>query len=275
MYRFRKGALVVWHGQVVPIIQRWDYRDATLYHINSRKPDRTLVQDLQVTFGQIISEINSYAQFCVGDKVPIGPWDTYVKARWWNCRKGTVTFHLSRVFRGTRRPCCTGCTGVSRRPCQDRGRRVPFRRPCWGLEPILGRVNARERGGVSAYEDEGARATACGPAEAWGVGPLERSPRRALPHFRRPPRPSVHLAGRGAAVHSALPGRAGHIAVTAIHTADTVPGLQHLGAPRAVVEEHARMRGHLVEAALAAMRASERGEIDGPAADETDPAPAQ
>jgi hypothetical protein len=133
MYRFRKGALVVWHGQVVPIIQRWDYRDATLYHINSRKPDRTLVQDLQVTFGQIISEINSYAQFCVGDKVPIGPWDTYVKARWWNCRKGTVTFHLSRVFRGTRRPCCTGCTGVSRRPCQDRGRRVPFRRPCWGL----------------------------------------------------------------------------------------------------------------------------------------------
>jgi hypothetical protein len=98
MYRFRKGALVVWRGQVVPIVERFDGRDATLYHIQTRKPDRTLVQDLQVTFGQIISEINSYAQFCVGDKVPVGPWDTYVKARWWNCRKGTVIYRLNDIF---------------------------------------------------------------------------------------------------------------------------------------------------------------------------------
>jgi hypothetical protein len=95
MYRFRIGAFVVWRGQVVPIVNRWVHTEGTLYHIHTRNAKGELVTDSSVTFGQIISEINSYASFCVGDKVTIGPWDTYVKARWWNCRKGTVLYRIN------------------------------------------------------------------------------------------------------------------------------------------------------------------------------------
>jgi len=98
MIRFRKGALVVWRGQVVPIVNRWDFRDATVYLIHTRNARNELVMDQQVTFGQIVSEINSYASFCVGDKVGLGPWDTYVKARWWSTRKGTVVYRINDLF---------------------------------------------------------------------------------------------------------------------------------------------------------------------------------
>ncbi len=93
--RFRIGALVVWRAQVVPIVNRWDQRDATIYHIHTRNARGELVTDPMVTFGQIVSEINAYARFCVGDQVHIGPWDTYVKARWWNLRKGTVIYRIN------------------------------------------------------------------------------------------------------------------------------------------------------------------------------------
>ncbi len=93
--RFRIGGMVVWRGQVVPIVNRHDERDATLYHIHTRNAKGELVTDSLVTFGQIISEINTYARFCVGDQVHIGPWDTYVKARWWNIRKGTVIYRIN------------------------------------------------------------------------------------------------------------------------------------------------------------------------------------
>lgn len=95
MVRFRIGALVVWRNQIVPIANRWAYPDGTLYLLHTHAPDGALVTDAQVTFGQLVSEMNSYARYCVGDKVNLGPWDRYIKARWWNCRRGTVLYRIN------------------------------------------------------------------------------------------------------------------------------------------------------------------------------------
>ena len=108
MVLFRKGALVVWRGQVVPIVTRWVYPDVATYLIHTRAADGALVIDTTITFGQLVSEINSYARFNVGDKVDIGPWDTYVKARWWSTRKGTVIYRLNDLADSRRvSPRCT------------------------------------------------------------------------------------------------------------------------------------------------------------------------
>lgn len=95
MVQFKKGALVVWRGKVVPIANRWTYPDGTLYLINSKHPQHGLVSDMNITFGQLVAEMNSYARFCVGDKVELGPWERYIKARWWNCRRGTVVYRIN------------------------------------------------------------------------------------------------------------------------------------------------------------------------------------
>jgi hypothetical protein len=78
-------------------MNRWVFPDAALYLIETRGRKGELVTDAMVTFGQLVSEINGYAHFCVGDKVPIGPWDIFVKARWWSCRRGTVIYRLNDI----------------------------------------------------------------------------------------------------------------------------------------------------------------------------------
>lgn len=94
MVLFRIGALVVWRGQVVPIINREVLPDAALYLIHTRSPKHGLVIDVNVTFGQLVSEINHYARYCVGDTLSFGAYDVTIKARWWSCRQGTVVYRL-------------------------------------------------------------------------------------------------------------------------------------------------------------------------------------
>ncbi len=92
---FRIGAFVVWNGQVVPIMNLWVHREGATYCLHSRPPGKGLVVDTSVTFGQLLCELNHHARFCVGDKVEIGPFDRYVKTRWWNSRTGTVHYRVA------------------------------------------------------------------------------------------------------------------------------------------------------------------------------------
>ncbi|MCC6939863.1 MAG: hypothetical protein IT226_16730 [Flavobacteriales bacterium] len=95
MIIFREKALVVWRSQVVPIMHRYVYPDGALYVLHTKNRENGLVIDSSVSFGQLVSEMNSYAHFCVGDKMDLGPWDRYVKARWWSFRRGTVIYRIN------------------------------------------------------------------------------------------------------------------------------------------------------------------------------------
>ena len=94
MILFRIGALVPLHGQVVKVLNRFVKNEGTLYVIHTKAPDRTLRQNNQVSFGQIVAAMNEYARFCVGDKLELGPAERYVKARWWSCTRGTVIYRV-------------------------------------------------------------------------------------------------------------------------------------------------------------------------------------
>ncbi len=98
MQLFREKALVVYDGQVVPVLKRYVYRDGALYVVHTRDHKGDLQRHYQVTFGQLVSAINSYARFCVGDKLELGTFDKYVKARWWNCTRGTVVYRINTLF---------------------------------------------------------------------------------------------------------------------------------------------------------------------------------
>jgi hypothetical protein len=91
---FRIGALIVWQGQVVPIVNRWVEPDGAIYMVHTQEKDKGLRSDL-VTFGQLVAEMDRYARWCVGDKVELGPWDKYVKARWWSIRRGDVVYRIN------------------------------------------------------------------------------------------------------------------------------------------------------------------------------------
>jgi hypothetical protein len=91
---FKVGALVVWRGQVVPVVNRWVHPDGTIYMVHTRARDGRLVSEL-VTFGQLVAEMDRCARWCVGDKVEFGPWDKYVKARWWSTRRGEVVYRIN------------------------------------------------------------------------------------------------------------------------------------------------------------------------------------
>ncbi len=94
MIRFKVGSLVVWRGSVVPIVNRWVHPDGISYLVQTKNGNRELVSDI-VTFGQIISEINQYARWCVGDKVELSGWDRFVKARWWSFKRGEVLYRVN------------------------------------------------------------------------------------------------------------------------------------------------------------------------------------
>jgi hypothetical protein len=98
MYVFRIGALVPYHGQVVPIVNRYVERYGARYIIHTKAKNGALVQHHDVTFGQIVSAMCDHATHCVGDKLEIGPWDRYVKARWWNNRRGTVLYRIGDIL---------------------------------------------------------------------------------------------------------------------------------------------------------------------------------
>lgn len=95
MYRFKRKDMVVWHGQVGPVQNRFDSAEGYTYVLHWRKPDGTLMIDGDITFGQIVAELNSYARFCVGDKFELGPQERIIKARWWNPRRGTVIYRVA------------------------------------------------------------------------------------------------------------------------------------------------------------------------------------
>ncbi len=91
----RKGALVLWRGQVVPIVGRFVGPDAVSYCIHTRGHDRALIIDYQVSIGQLMAELDRHAKWCLGDKVEMRGFATYVKARWWNARTGQVMYRLN------------------------------------------------------------------------------------------------------------------------------------------------------------------------------------
>lgn len=92
---FPVGALVVYDGQVVPIVHRFVEPAGAQYTIHTRGKDNELMIHFHVTFGQLVAAINAYARWCVGDEVHIGPWKRYVKARRWSFRQGTVYYQVN------------------------------------------------------------------------------------------------------------------------------------------------------------------------------------
>lgn len=103
MLLFRVGALVVWRGQVVPIVNRYVDNEGAQYRIHTRDRQGALVTDDHVTLGQLMGALNDHATYCVGDRVELGPWDLYIKARWWNFRRGEVMYRVNDVLDSGRR----------------------------------------------------------------------------------------------------------------------------------------------------------------------------
>lgn len=95
MQLFRIGALVVFHGQVVPILNRWVHPDGAVYLLHTRDRDRGLRVHAHVTFGQLVAELNERARWCVGDRIEVGEHVRVVRARWWNARVGTVMYRIN------------------------------------------------------------------------------------------------------------------------------------------------------------------------------------
>ena len=98
MLLFRLGALVVWRGQVVPIVNRFVDKEGAQYQIHTKAKDGALVQDVHVTLGQLLGALNDHASHCVGDKVELGRFDLYIKARWWNLRRGEVLYRVNDIL---------------------------------------------------------------------------------------------------------------------------------------------------------------------------------
>jgi hypothetical protein len=73
MWLIKVGALVVWRGQVVPIVNRYVDKEGAQYHIHTKARDGALVQDVHVTLGQLLGALNDHATHCVGDKVALKP----------------------------------------------------------------------------------------------------------------------------------------------------------------------------------------------------------
>ena len=103
MLLFRVGALVVWRGQVVPIVNRYADKEGAQYRIHTRDRNGALVTDNYVTLGQLMGALNDHATHCVGDKVELGRWDLYIKARWWNFRRGEVLYRVNDAIDSGRR----------------------------------------------------------------------------------------------------------------------------------------------------------------------------
>lgn len=94
MQLFRVGALVPFLGQIVEVTNREVKPDGAIYLLYTKDRDQTLRQHRNITFGQIVAAMNEHASFCVGDTVELGPVERIVRARWWNCRRGTVIYRL-------------------------------------------------------------------------------------------------------------------------------------------------------------------------------------
>lgn len=94
MQLFRIGALVPFLGQVVEVKNRSVAADGTLYLLYTKGRDMALRQHRNVTFGQIVAAMNEHAAHCVGDRIELNGVERVVKARWWNCRRGTVLYRL-------------------------------------------------------------------------------------------------------------------------------------------------------------------------------------
>jgi hypothetical protein len=94
MYRLR-GALMVWRGQVVPIVSHSVGPEGTTYLLHTRHPQRGLVIDQHVTIGLLMAELCTHAGWCVGDRIELGPHERRVQARWWNTRRGQVMYRLA------------------------------------------------------------------------------------------------------------------------------------------------------------------------------------
>ena len=95
MWLIRVGELVVWRGQVVPIVNRYVDKEGAQYHIHTKARDGALVQDVHVTLGQLLGALNDHATHCVGDKVELTRFDLYIKARWWSFTRGEVFYRIN------------------------------------------------------------------------------------------------------------------------------------------------------------------------------------
>lgn len=95
MWLIKVGALVVWRGQVVPIVNRYVDKEGAQYLIHTKARDGALVQDIHVTLGQLLGSMNDHASHCVGDKVELTRFDLYIKARWWSFRRGEVFYRVN------------------------------------------------------------------------------------------------------------------------------------------------------------------------------------
>ena len=91
----RVGALVMWRGQCVPIVNRFVGPDSVRYLIHTKHPKHGLVIDAHVTIGQLMAELCAHATWCVGDRVELERTTRFVQARWWNCRTGTVRYRVN------------------------------------------------------------------------------------------------------------------------------------------------------------------------------------
>lgn len=94
MQLFRIGALVPFLGQVVEVKNRRVQPDGATYLLYTKGRDHALHQHRYVTFGQIVAAMNELATHCVGDTIELNGVDRVVKARWWNCRRGTVLYRI-------------------------------------------------------------------------------------------------------------------------------------------------------------------------------------
>ncbi|MBK9764921.1 MAG: hypothetical protein IPO87_16615 [Flavobacteriales bacterium] len=103
MWLIRVGALVVWRGQVVPIVNRYVDKEGAQYQIHTKARDGALVQDVHVTLGQFLGALNDHATHCVGDKVALSRFDLYIKARWWSFTRGEVLYRVNDILDSRRR----------------------------------------------------------------------------------------------------------------------------------------------------------------------------
>lgn len=95
MYRFKRKDMVVWHGQVGPVQNRFDSAEGYTYVLHWRKPDGTLMIDGDITFGQIGGGTQQLRPLLRGRQVRARPQERIIKARWWNPRRGTVIYRVA------------------------------------------------------------------------------------------------------------------------------------------------------------------------------------